>query len=119
MRKRKLNRRLGYDYSMPGAYFITINVKYQDRIFGKIDNGQMILSEYGKIADKCWKEIPDHIENTEIDEYIIMPDHVHGIIFISYGTGMPVPYSDRIIRDNDELERIREYIRQNSIFIYE
>jgi hypothetical protein len=37
----------------------------------------------------------------------------------SYRTGMPVPYGDRIIRDNDELERIREYIRQNSIFIYE
>lgn len=68
-------------------------MKYQDKIFGKVENGEMKLNEYGKIADQCWREISVHIKNVAIDEYVIMPDHVHGIIHIlpsfslSYGTG--------------------------------
>lgn len=87
MRERKLNRLPGFDYSTPGAYFVTMNVKYQDRIFGKIENGEMILSEYGEIADQQWRWLFGY-PYLGIDEYIIMPDHFHGIIHIlpSYET---------------------------------
>jgi putative transposase len=73
----------GYDYSSPGKYFITICTKNKIRYFGKIDNGKMILSETGQIAEKFWREIPDHFPNIKLDEFIIMPDHIHGILIIN------------------------------------
>ncbi len=88
MHERKLNRKPGYNYSTPSGYFVTINVKYQDKIFGKVENGEMKLNKYGKIADQCWREIPAHIENVAIGEYIIMPNHVHGIIHISHSKAL-------------------------------
>ncbi len=48
----------------------------------KIENNQMILNECGKIAEKCWIEIPQHIAHIKTDEFIIMPNHIHGIIII-------------------------------------
>ena len=72
----------GYDYSSSGKYFITICTKNKICYFGKIDNGKMILSDIGLIAEKFWREIPDHFPNIELDEFIIMPDHIHGIIII-------------------------------------
>jgi REP element-mobilizing transposase RayT len=47
-----------------------------------VENGKMILSELGMIAEKFWREIPDHFPNIKLDEFIIMPDHIHGIIII-------------------------------------
>ena len=73
----------GYDYSSPGKYFITICTKNKIRYFGKIDNGKMILSETGQIAEKFWREISDHFPNIKLDEFIIMPDHIHGILIIN------------------------------------
>jgi REP element-mobilizing transposase RayT len=77
---RRTIRLKGYDYSQAGLYFITICC--QDRIcrFGKIENGEMILNEYGQIAQQCWLEIPEHFPHSVLHEYIIMPNHVHGII---------------------------------------
>jgi len=51
-------------------------------VFGEVRNGQMVLNECGRIANECWKAIPDHFPHVELDEYIIMPNHVHGIIKI-------------------------------------
>ena len=73
----------GYDYSSPGKYFITICTKNKIRYFGKIDNRKMILSDLGIIAEKFWREIPGHFPNITLDEYIIMPDHIHGILIIN------------------------------------
>ena len=72
----------GFDYSSPGKYFITICIKNKITYFGKIENEEMILSELGEIAEKFWLEIPDHFPSIELDEFIIMPDHMHGIIII-------------------------------------
>jgi putative transposase len=72
----------GYDYSSPGKYFITICTKNKKPYFGEVVNGKMILSETGQIAEKFWREIPGHFPNIKLDEYIIMPDHIHGIIII-------------------------------------
>ncbi len=72
-----------YDYSTPGYYFVTICVKNKDNIFGIIENEKLLLNEFGKIAFDCWKEIPLHFKNILIDEFIIMPNHIHGIIIIN------------------------------------
>ncbi len=80
---RRSIRLKGYDYSQPGAYFITICTKNRKCLFGNIINGKMILNDAGHIAQNCWLEIPDHYPNVALDEFIIMPNHIHGIIFIN------------------------------------
>lgn len=72
----------GYDYMQAGLYFITMNCYERARLFGKIMNGTMVLNDAGKIADACWLEIPQHFPHVILHEYVIMPDHVHGIIEI-------------------------------------
>ena len=71
-----------WDYGSCGAYFITICTKSRIPWFGHIDHGKMHLSEIGKIADACWMEIPQHFPFVALGEYIVMPDHVHGIVVI-------------------------------------
>ena len=82
-----------WDYGWNGKYFVTIVTKNHKHYFGKIDNAIMILNEFGKIAKKCWCEIPEHFPFVILDEYQIMPNHVHGIIEINknddeYGNDM-------------------------------
>jgi len=79
---RKQNRLDVWDYSEDGYYFVTVCIEDHREIFGKVVNEEMVLSEYGKIVWECWKEILDHFENVELDEFIVMPNHVHGIIII-------------------------------------
>ena len=71
-----------YDYGAPGAYFITIVTKNREIFFGEIQNGKMILSEIGKIVEKFWNEIPLHFPFVKLDAFVIMPNHVHGILWI-------------------------------------
>lgn len=77
---RKSIRLKGYDYSQAGLYFITICCQDRAHLFGEIENGEMILNEYGKIANQCWLEIPNHFPNAILHEHIIMPNHIHGIV---------------------------------------
>ena len=79
-KERKLNRLKEYDYSKNGYYFITLCTKDGIEYFGKIENEEMILNQFGETAERCWKEIPNHYDNVEIDEFVIMPNHIHGII---------------------------------------
>jgi putative transposase len=72
-----------YDYTTPGKYFITICTKDQIPYFGKIRNGRMILSKTGIIVNDSWLAIPYHYPHITLDEFIIMPDHLHGIIIIN------------------------------------
>ncbi|HNI97189.1 MAG TPA: hypothetical protein PL169_14040 [Leptospiraceae bacterium] len=72
-----------WDYSTPGCYFITICTKNREPYFGKIEDGEMYLSDIGAIAENFWKEIPKHFPNIQLDESVIMPDHIHGILFIT------------------------------------
>ncbi|MBC7884508.1 MAG: hypothetical protein H7X99_03490 [Saprospiraceae bacterium] len=80
---RRSIRLKGYDYSQEGLYFITICCESREYRFGKIENGDMILNDAGKNADECWLEIPKHFPNAILHEYIVMPNHVHGIIELS------------------------------------
>ena len=82
MNNRKSNRLPEYDYSQDGYYFVTVCAKDRHEWFGTIENDIMELNEYGQIARKMWLEIPCHFESIKLDEFIIMPNHVHGIIII-------------------------------------
>ena len=77
-----------WDYGWNGAYFVTICTKNREHYFGEIKNGQMHLSEIGRIAHKYWAEIPEHFPFVILDEFVIMPNHVHGIIIIDKMMGM-------------------------------
>ena len=77
---RRSIRLKGYDYSQAGLYFITICCYNRECLFGDVVNGEMVLNDAGKFADECWNYIPDHFPNAILHEYIIMPNHIHGII---------------------------------------
>lgn len=72
----------GYDYSQSGLYFITICCRNQICHFGDILNGLMYLNDIGTIVQQCWVDIPLHYPNVELHQYVIMPNHIHGIIQI-------------------------------------
>lgn len=76
----------GWDYSSNGGYFITICVHNRECVFGNIENRKMIMSDLGKIAEKYWREIPHHFPFVKLDTYVVMPNHIHGIIFIEKNT---------------------------------
>ncbi|MBI4287427.1 MAG: transposase [Chloroflexi bacterium] len=75
-----------YDYTQPGAYFITIATQDRDPLFGRVVDGAAILGRYGEIARPCWQRIPAHFRGAHTDMFVIMPNHVHGIIVIDLGT---------------------------------
>jgi REP element-mobilizing transposase RayT len=79
-KNRKTTRLKDYDYSQNGMYFVTICTKDRECYFGDIVNKNMTLSGMGKIVDRFWKEITEHFSFIEIDEYVVMPNHVHGIL---------------------------------------
>lgn len=145
--KRKPTRLKGYDYSTAGAYFITICVKNRKELLSKIivgDDAYIVpknqISNYGSICDKYINNINNKYENVTVDKYVIMPNHIHLIIFL-HGTmkassptknikdiirsfktmvtkeiGTSIwqrSYHDHIIRDTNDYQKIWEYIDTN------
>jgi len=148
----------GYDYTQPGAYFITIVTHERACLFGEVMNGEMELNEMGQIARQCWLDIPKHFGNAAVDAFVVMPNHIHGIIVIHAGathaSPLPLPprprgpqrqsiasivgsfksatakrinalrgtpaapvwqrnYCEHIVRNDDALQRIRQYLADN------
>lgn len=152
----------GYGYSQPGYYFITICVADRYHLFGKIEESQMVVNEYGAIANKEWLRTQKLRDNVKLDAFVVMPNHVHGIIELTTSRGVlqyaPADdmgpknefmsssdnlgaivrgykstvtkqinelnnqpgdkvwqrnYYDHIIRNQQDLNRIRKYIRDN------
>lgn len=81
--RKNSNRLQGYDYSQPGAYFATICACNRQNLFGEVVNDRMELNAAGIFARQCWQEIPQHFPGVVLDEFVIMPNHVHGIIIIN------------------------------------
>lgn len=73
----------GYDYTQNGNYFLTICTRNRECLFGDVRDGKMYLSNYGGLVNECWQEIPIHFPQIVLHEYVIMPNHVHGIIEIN------------------------------------
>ncbi len=72
-----------WDYSRAGTYFITICTKNREHYFGEIEDGKMVLSPTGVIVNLLWYEIPYHSQNVELDEFVVMPNHIHGILILN------------------------------------
>ena len=72
-----------WDYANPWWYFVTINTKNHQELFGVVNSGKMILNKVGKIAESFWLEIPRHFPFVELDYHIIMPNHAHGILILN------------------------------------
>jgi REP element-mobilizing transposase RayT len=82
MQYRRSIRLKDYDYATPGIYFLTICVEGRKDQFGEIIDDRMLLNEFGYIIDVAWREIPERISVVRIDEFVIMPNHLHGLIEI-------------------------------------
>ena len=153
-----------YDYMQAGAYFVTICVQGRECLFGEIAYGTMRLHDAGRMVQRIWGEIPDHYPGIDIDAFVVMPNHIHGIVIITENTEHcdrqsgqaqgPAPtkslalsdivkqykpmtinqyirgvrqngwppfpgrlwqrnYWEHVVRDESELQQIREYIRDN------
>ncbi|AFY93881.1 transposase [Chamaesiphon minutus] len=134
----------GYDYLRSGAYFITICTDEREYLFGDIVNEEIELNTLGDIARSHWQQLSQHHPNIIMDESIVMPNHLHGIIVLESSTGSTKSiseiirgfktfsakainkerglrgvsvwqrnYYDRIIRNELELDRVRQYIINN------
>ena len=75
----------GWDYASEGWYFVTVCTVNRECLLGEIIKSRMVLSSIGQIARQYWEEIPDHFPNVKMDAFIIMPNHIHGIINIDNG----------------------------------
>lgn len=80
---RKFIRLTDFDYSRPGAYFVTIRTLNKKYCFGKISNDKMILIPFGEIVENNWCELTTHFSFIDLDFHIVMSNHLHGIIFIN------------------------------------
>ncbi len=136
-------RRPNFDYSSTGYYFITILTKERKYFFSSVLNKKMQLNDTGKIVWECWRTIPDHYPNAKLGAFVVMPNHIHGIVIICRCEACLAPtlgnvigsfksavtkiiresgnpdfgwhrrYHDRVIRDPVELAMAEEYIRTN------
>ena len=72
----------GYDYATPGAYFVTVCTQDRVPLFGRIIDGNMAANRLGAVVEDSWAEIPNHYDNVSLDAFVLMPNHVHGVITI-------------------------------------
>jgi len=79
---RRSIRLRGYDYSQAGAYFVTICANNRECLFGEVVDGKMRLNDAGRMIEKWWLEMNRAFPTMETDEYIVMPNHFHGVVVI-------------------------------------
>lgn len=100
---RQSRRLKGYDYASEGLYFITLNTENRNQLFGEIKNGDMHLNNVGLFTRDCWLAIPKHFPHVALHDFVIMPDHIHGVIEIIYN---PV---DNSVGMNNYSSRLSEF----------
>lgn len=79
---RRSIRLKGFDYSSAGGYFVTICIRNRECLLGEITTDGMRLSEYGLLVEEAWRDLPNHYRHVQLDEFVVMPNHVHGIILL-------------------------------------
>lgn len=82
---RRSIRWFAYDYAQAGAYFLTIFTADRQGPLGQVEDAEVRLSRQGQIAAACWRAIPEHFEDVALDAFVVMPNHVHGIVVIGDG----------------------------------
>jgi putative transposase len=151
---RRSIRLKGYDYKQVGAYFVTVVARNRACLFADIVNGETRLNGAGRVMQSAWDDLPNHYPGVACDAFVVMPNHIHGIIVVMdtiVGAGLkPAPtrhglpeiirgfktfsarrindlrstpgtpiwqrnYYEHIIRNEEELTRIREYVANNPL----
>jgi REP element-mobilizing transposase RayT len=85
--RRRSIRLKEYDYSQPGAYFVTVCVNRRRCILAHIRDENVVLSRVGAVVQRCWEDVPNHFSAVELDAFVIMPNHLHGILVL-HGRGV-------------------------------
>jgi REP element-mobilizing transposase RayT len=96
MNHRRSIRLSGYDYAEAGAYFITVCVNRRRCLFGDVIDGEMRLNDAGRVVCDVWDGLPVHYPNIELDAFVVMPNHAHGIVILASPGNTPsslVPHS--------------------------
>jgi putative transposase len=88
-----------YDYSQAGAYYVTICIQGKVCLLGDIAESVVALNDAGKMIEKWWCKLPKKFELIELDEYVIVPNHFHGIVNI-VGATLVVARDNAIVRNN-------------------
>ncbi|MCL4562022.1 MAG: transposase [Chloroflexi bacterium] len=125
---RRSIRLKGYDYSQNGLYFLTIGTHQRKNLFGHIRAGinsqaEMALNEYGRLVQYTWDDLPNHIPGIELGAFVIMPNHIHGLVMIvvagSVGAGSKHAHVNIVARSKPaptELTPLSEIVRQLKTF---
>jgi len=100
---RKPIRLKNYDYSSKGCYFLTVCTENRQGLFGEIENDKIILNHTGKMVNFWWSEISTHFTGIELDQYTIMPNHIHGIINIVGDDRCVVPIQNNKLSNNNKI----------------
>lgn len=97
---RRSKRLKGYDYTANGAYFVTIGTENRRHLFGSIENSSLVPTTAGSIAEERWFALPQHHPGVVLDEFVVMPHHIHGIIVIDRPP--PPPSADELEVDLEQ-----------------
>ncbi len=109
--QRKSIRLQGYDYSRAGIYYVTLCISDRQCSLGRMVNGRIKLSPVGEIAHKYWEEIPHHFNNVGLDEYVIMPNHIHGVLILKNNNQVGVQNFEPLpIHKNRHIHRYQHII---------
>ena len=95
-----------WDYRTSGKYFITICAGGMNQLFGRVERGAMVRNVVGEIAQQMWIQIPDHHKDVSLDEFVVMPNHVHGIIVLSGQHGSDVARNVATKNQSNSMSRI-------------
>jgi REP element-mobilizing transposase RayT len=104
---RRSIRLRGYEYTQSGAYFVTICIHQRECLLGDVINGDMVRNKCGDIVQECWNELPAHFPKMGLDTFVVMPNHVHGIILLRGGAASSAPTLWDIVRAFKSLSAIR------------
>jgi len=107
---RRSSRLQGYDYSQAGAYFVTICTHARRSFFGFISDSEMRMSDMGSIAMEYWERLPHRFPCVSLDECIVMPNHLHGIIII-VGAQLIAPWNEDLLGAINRAPTLGEIIR--------
>lgn len=86
---RRSIRLKGFDYSRPGFYFVTIGTQNRLPLFGRIGAGRMRLNQAGRMVSEVWAQLPERYAGVNLDAFVVMPDHMHGIIVLGADRARP------------------------------
>jgi REP element-mobilizing transposase RayT len=107
---RKSTRLQGYDYAQNGAYFVTLCTQNRLCLFGEIETDEMRPNDSGHMILRWWNELQTKFPNIELDSFVLMPNHVHGIIFLFDGTTVSGAHAGAPLQ-NHPLDNIMQWFK--------